>query len=85
MDTTYKNILPNVTPFSDIAGPILERKDMHAIFQKKGKRAKYFKIWAKMYKIRKYFEKGSLICATVPHMKQLEYALHSQIIHNHHI
>ena len=38
-----------------------------------------------MYKIWKYFEKGSLICATVPHMKQLEYALHSQIIHNHHI
>ena len=37
MDTTYKNILPIVTPFSDTAGPILERKDMHAIFQKKGK------------------------------------------------
>ena len=32
---------------------------MHAIFQKKGKkRAKYLKIWAKMYKIWKYFEKG---------------------------
>ena len=48
---------------SDIyAGPILESKGMRAIFQKKGKkmakRAKYLKIWAKMYKIWKYFEKG---------------------------
>ena len=40
-----------------ISGPILESKGMHAIFQKKGKinfkkeqkRAKYLKIWAKMY------------------------------------
>ena len=38
MDTTYKNILPIVTLFSDIPGPILERKDMHAIFQKKGEK-----------------------------------------------
>ena len=28
---------------------------------KKAKRAKYFKIWAKMYKIFKYFEKGQVI------------------------
>ena len=63
------------------------RKEGHAcdFSEKGGKRAKYFKIWAKMYKIRKYLEKGSLICPTIPHMKQLEYALHSQIIHNHHI
>ena len=44
------------------AGPILESKDMHAIFQKNVKKraknvkkrqkmAKYLKIWAKMYKI----------------------------------
>ena len=34
------------------SGPILERKGMRAIFQKKSKkRAKYFKIWAKMYKL----------------------------------
>ena len=35
--------------------PILESKGMHAIFQEKGKkgqkRAKYFNIWANMYKI----------------------------------
>ena len=33
---------------------------MHEIFQKnrQKKRAKYLKIWAKMYKIWKYFEKG---------------------------
>ena len=35
MDTTYKN--PIATPFSNIAGAILERKDIHAIFQKKDK------------------------------------------------
>ena len=38
------------------------------------KRAKYLKIWAKMYKIWKYFEKGSLIYATITCMNQLEYA-----------
>ena len=46
------------------SGPILESKGMHAIFQKNGKkgenRAKYLKIWAKMYHIWKYFEKGQL-------------------------
>ena len=37
-----------------IAGHILERTGMHAIFQEKGKRqkmGKYLKIWAKIYKI----------------------------------
>ena len=44
-------------------------KGMYAIFQKKGKKMlkkdkkvkKYLKIWAKMYKIGKYFEKGQVI------------------------
>ena len=47
------------------AVPISENKDMHVIFQKKGKknlkRKKYLKIWAKMYKVLKYFEKGPVI------------------------
>ena len=30
--------------------------------QKMSKRAKYLKIWAKMYKIWKYFEKGGDYC-----------------------
>ena len=41
---------------------------MHVIFQKRGKkgqkklkRAKYLKIWAKMYKIGKCFEKEQII------------------------
>ena len=44
---------------------ILESKGMYAIFQKMSKkclkRAKYMKIWAKIYKIRKYFEKGQVV------------------------
>ena len=51
------------------SGPILESKGMRAIFQKKGKkknlegqkRAKYLKIWAKIYKISKYIEKRRVI------------------------
>ena len=50
--------------FLNFAGPILESRDMRAIFQKKGKErqkwAKYLKIWGKVYKMWKYFEKGSL-------------------------
>ena len=50
------------TQWVSLAGPVLESNGMCAIFQKKGKkgqkRANYFKIWAKMYKIWKYFEKG---------------------------
>ena len=39
--------------------PILEIKGMLAIFSEKWqKRAKYLRIWVKMYKIWKYFEKG---------------------------
>ena len=45
-----------------ISGPILESKGMCVIFQKKGKKkAKYLKVWAKMYKIWNYFEKGQAI------------------------
>ena len=41
-------------------GPIVESRGLHAIFQK---RAKYLKIWAKMYKIWKYFEnRQSHVC-----------------------
>ena len=44
------------------SGSILESKSIRAIFSEKGqKRAKYLKIWAKMYKIWKYFEKGQAI------------------------
>ena len=47
------------------AEPILESKGMRAIFQKRAKkilkRVKYLKIWAKMDKIWKYFEKGHVI------------------------
>ena len=39
-------------------GLILESKCMCGIFRKRVKRAKYLKYLAKMYKIRKYFEKG---------------------------
>ena len=43
------------------SGPILEGKGMRAIFSEKGQKSakkKYMKIWTKMYKIWKYFEKG---------------------------
>ena len=40
------------------ARTILESKNMGAIF---GKRAKYLEIWAKKYKIGKYFEKRQVI------------------------
>ena len=53
----------------DHAGPILESKGMGVIFQKNGKecwkRTKYLKIWAKIYKIWKYFEKGQVIIALI--------------------
>ena len=49
-----------------IPEPILENKNMWVIFQKKWKknvkkRAKYLKIWTKMYKIRKYHENSQVI------------------------
>ena len=66
---TILNVLSQflVIPIN-LAKPILESKGMRAIFQKKKKikkgkknvkkaqkRAEYLKIWAKMYKISKYF------------------------------
>ena len=44
------------------SGPILESEGMRAIFQKKGK---FVKLWAKMYKNRKYFEKGQVIACDI--------------------
>ena len=56
-----------VTDRQNWSGPILDRACMW-LFRKRAtnalkgqKRAKYLKIWAKMYKIRKYFEKGLVI------------------------
>ena len=57
-----RNISDNLVELiSDILpGSILKRKDICVIFRK---RAKYLKIWANMYKIWKYFEKGqSHVC-----------------------
>ena len=55
-------------------------KGMHAIFRKRAKqeqkKAKYLKIWAKMYKIWKDFEKEQLMRAGIARLKQLEYALY---------
>ena len=54
-------------------------KGMHVIFQKndkKGKkRAKCLKIRQKFTKFKNILKKGSLMCATVACIKQLEYAL----------
>ena len=46
----------------DVVGTAYSRKKGHACeFSEKGqKRAKYLKIWPKMYKMWKYFEKGQL-------------------------
>ena len=59
------------------AGPHLESKGMRAIFQEKGKKgpkkSKIFEIWAKMYKISKYFEKVRFwLCAIIACNKLLE-------------
>ena len=60
--------------------PIIERKGIHAIFQKKGeKRAtKGQNIWKfgqKCTKFENILKKGSLMCLTITCKKQLEYAL----------
>ena len=48
-------------------------------FSEKGqKRTKYLKIWAKCTKFENILKKGSLMCATIASMKQLEYALNSE-------
>ena len=47
-----------LTLYTDCPGPILESKGMHAFFRKGAKKsAKRAEIWAKMYKISKYFVK----------------------------
>ena len=61
--------------FQWLLGPILESKGMLTIFSETAekskknveeqKRAKYLKIWAKIYKIWKYFEKGQGIAGDI--------------------
>ena len=58
-------------------GPILESKDMCAIFQKKskkmwkkGKKGKIFENLGKMYKFENIFKKGRWLCATIAHRTQ---------------
>ena len=43
--------------------------------KKKQKMAKYLKIWANCAKSEDILKKGSVMHATIAHMKQLEYAL----------
>ena len=53
-----------------------KHKGMRAIFQKKGKKAQnIWKFGQKCTKFENILKKGSPICATIAHMKQLEYAL----------
>ena len=53
------------------------RKNRHAyeFSEKKQKMAKYLKIWANCAKSEDILKKGSVMRATIAHMKQLEYAL----------
>ena len=61
---------------SDLPGPVLESKGMGAIFQKKGKKGQnILKFWQKCTKLQNILKKGSLMRATIAHMKQLELAL----------
>ena len=58
------------------SGPILEKKGMRVIFQKKGKRGpNIWKFGQKCTKFENILKRGSFICATFACMKQLEYAL----------
>ena len=53
-----------------------KHKGMRAIFQKKGKKAQnIWKFGQKCTKFENILKKGNPICATIAHMKQLEYAL----------
>ena len=58
---------------------ILESKDMHVIFQKKGKKGKkgknIWKFWQKCTTFENILKKGSLMHASIAHIKQLEYVL----------
>ena len=59
-----------------ISGPILESKNMCAIFQKKGKKGQnILKFVQKCVKFEFFLKKGNLMCATIAQMKQLEYTL----------
>ena len=63
-----------------LPGPILERKGMHAIFQKKGKKKgkKGQNIWKfgqNCTQFENILKKASLMRATITCIKQLEYAL----------
>ena len=73
---TDKTFLQGITKLTCLGhylgGPIIESKDMRAIFDKKGKKkarkslktakkGKIFEIQARIYKIRKYFEKWQMI------------------------
>ena len=63
-----------------VAGPILERKGMRAIFQKKRKKGQKkgkIKFWQKCTKFENILKKGSLMRAIIARMKQLEYVLSS--------
>ena len=55
---------------------VKKRAKKGEIFENLGKNVQNLKIFKK---------KGSLVHATVTHMKQLEYAVQRQIIHNHQI
>ena len=56
-----------------------KHKDMHAMFQTKGKKGQnIWKFGQKCTKFENILKKGSLMCATIAHMNQLEYVLNSE-------
>ena len=59
--------------------PIQESKGIRAIFRKMAKKAKKGKIFEDLSKnvenLKKKLKKGSLMCANIAFLKQLEYAL----------
>ena len=56
-----------------------KHKGMHAIFQKKGEKGEnIWKFGQKYTRIEHILKKGSLMCATIAHMKKLEYTLNSE-------
>ena len=81
MDTTYKNILPIVALFSDIAGPILERTFVWFYRKRAKKGQNIWKFGQKCTKFENILKKGNLMHVSITHMKQLQYALHRHIIH----
>ena len=81
MDTTYKNILPIVAVFSDIAGPILDRTFVQFYRKRAKNEQNIWKFGQKCTKFENILKKGNLRHVSMTHMKQLEYALHRHIIH----